>query len=72
MALLLLTLIISGLTLHSWFFIEIQFNRIAFNREFTFVKSDKVVNPRKKHFFNKFKHFILYYILKLNIYEYMI
>ena len=57
----------SGLNLHPWFFIEMQFNR-----EFTFVKSDKIVNPIKKHFFNKFEHFSLYHILPLNSYEQMV
>ena len=42
MGLLLLILIISGLTLHSWFFIDIQSN--------AFVKFDKIVNPRKNTF----------------------
>ena len=49
MGLLLLTLTICGLVLHSWFFIEIQLNGIAF-KELPFVKSDKIINPMKKAF----------------------
>ena len=45
MGLLLLTLTTCGLALHYWFFIEIQFNR-----EFAFVKFDKIVNPMKNNF----------------------
>ena len=40
MGLLLLTLIISGLTLRSWFFIEIQFNRVVL-KEVVLTKLDK-------------------------------
>ena len=42
----LLTLIISGLTLHAWLFIEIQLNGVALNR-FTY---GKTVNPFKNIF----------------------
>ena len=41
MGLLLLTLIIFGLVIHSWLIIEIELN------EFAFVKSDKIVNLMK-------------------------
>ena len=47
-----LTLIICGLSLHSWLFIEIQLNEIAL------VKVDKNANPVKNPF-NKPKHFII-------------
>ena len=40
MGLLLLTLIISGLTLQSWFFIEIQFNGVVL-KEVALTKFDK-------------------------------
>ena len=62
MGLLLLTLTICGLVLHSWFFIEIQFNGIAF-KELAFVNSDKIFDPMKNVFFNELKHFILYHTL---------
>ena len=42
--LLLLTLITCGLVLHSWLFIEIQLNELAF------VKLDKIVNSMKNTF----------------------
>ena len=44
-----LTLTTCGLVLHFWFFIQIQLNGIAF-KELAFVKSDKIVNPRKSGF----------------------
>ena len=53
----LLTLIICGLILHSWLFIEIQVSGGVLNK-FTLVKVNKNTNPVKK-LFNKPKHFIL-------------
>ena len=44
MGLLLLILTTCDLVLHSWYFIEIQLNGIAFD---AFVKFDKMVNPKK-------------------------
>ena len=44
MGLLLITLTICGLVLHSWLIIEIQLN------ELTFVKLDKIDNPMKNTF----------------------
>ena len=44
MGLLLLTLTICGLVLHSWLIIEIHLN------ELEFVKLDKIVNPMKNTF----------------------
>ena len=46
MGLLLLTLTTCGLVLHSWFFIEVQFNGIALNG-ITLVKFYRIVNPMK-------------------------
>ena len=58
---LVLALTISGLTLHSWLFIEIQLN------EFMPLKVDKNANPVKKHFL--INPNILYYtILNHQIY----
>ena len=59
MGLLLLTVIISGLALHAWLFIEIQLQKLAF------VKLDKIVNPMK-HTFNKSKHLHLQYVIFLH------
>ena len=59
MGLLLLTVIISGLALHAWLFIEIQLKKLAF------VKIDKIVNPMK-HTFNKSKHLHLQYVVFLH------
>ena len=60
----LLTLTICGLTLHSWLFIEIELNGIAFSgatlNKFTLVEVDKNVNPVKKTLFNKPKYFIIH------------
>ena len=59
MGLLLLTLIISGLALHGWLFIEIQLNGIAFNLVvfsgavldgIVFMKFDRIINPVKNTF----------------------
>ena len=62
MGLLLLTLTTWGLVLHSWFFIEIQLNGIAF------VKSDKIVNPTKNAFLTNLNIFIYTMLfLSLNI-----
>ena len=60
-----LTLRTCGLVLNAWLFIEIRIN------EFTLVKLDKIVNPTKKHFFNKSKRFYLHYVIffSLNICE---
>ena len=52
MGLLLLTLISYGLVLNSWFFIEIQFNGVAF------VKFDKIVNPMENTFLTNLNIFI--------------
>ena len=49
MRLLLLTLTICRLVLHSWFFIEMQLYGIAF-KELAFEKSDKIVNLMKNAF----------------------
>ena len=57
MGLLLLILITYGLVLHSWFFIEIQFNGVALNKV-TFVKFDKIVNPTKNTFLTNLNIFI--------------
>ena len=54
MGLLLFTLTICGLVLHSWLIIEIRLN------EFAFVKSDKIVNPMKNTFGTNLKYFHLY------------
>ena len=48
-------LIISGLTLHSRFFIKTQSN--------AFVKFDKIVNPKKKTFLISLKYLHLHYII---------
>ena len=70
MGLLLLTLTTWGLGLHSWFFIEIQFNGIAFNGEFAFVKFDKIVISMKNTFWTNLNIFIYTMLFfSLNIYE---
>ena len=60
MGLLVLTLTISALALHSWFFVEIHFNVVAFNG-IAFVKLDRIVNRTKNTFFNKSNYFHLHY-----------
>ena len=59
---LLLTLTISGLTLHIWLVIEIHLSGVAANK-FTL---DKIVNPVKSIFFYKPNHFyiILFFFIK--------
>ena len=65
MRLFLLTLIISGLALHGWLFIEIQV------KEVVLTKFDKNNDPMKKTLFNKSKHFTLYHFSSSsNTYEY--
>ena len=59
MGLLLLTLTISGLALHSCLLIEIQLNVVAFNG-IAFVKLDRIVNPVKKHFLTNLNIFIYF------------
>ena len=59
-----LTLITCGLALHSWLFIEIQFNG-----EFAFVKSDKIVNPMKNIFLTNLNIFI--YIMLCFLIKYL-
>ena len=59
---LLLTLTISGLTLHFWLFIEIQLN------EFTLIKVDKIVNPAKNAFLtnpNTLLHYVIFFSLNI-------
>ena len=66
MALLLLTWTTCGLVLHSWFFIEIQFNEVALNG-IAFVKFDKISNPMKNTFLtnlNIFIYIILFFFIK--------
>ena len=71
MALLLLTLTTCGLVLHSWFFIEIQFNEvaligIAFDKKYK-IKFDKIFNPMKNTFstnLNIFIYIILFFFIK--------
>ena len=64
MGLLLLTLTICGLALHSWLFIEIQFNELAL------VKSDKIVSPMKNTFLTNLNIFIYTMLFfSLNIYK---
>ena len=59
MGLLLLILIISGLVLLSWFFIETQFNDVIF------VKFYKIVNNKKNTFLkNSFIYTMLFYFIK--------
>ena len=56
-----LTLITCGLTLYSWFFIEIQLNGTAFNKCIR-AKVDKNANPVKKHFLIN-ASILLYYVI---------
>ena len=64
MGLLLLTLISYGLVLNSWFFIEIQFNGVAF------VKFDKIVNPMENTFLTNLNIFIYtMFFFSLSIYK---
>ena len=62
MGLLLLTLIISRLALHSWLLIEIYFNVVVFNgiafNELTFVTCYRIVNPIKNIFLTNLNIFI--------------
>ena len=61
MGLLLLTLIVSALTLHSWFFIEIQFNGVAL-KEVVLTKLDKNKAPIWNIFLINAKIFIYYFL----------
>ena len=62
MGLLLFTLIISRLALHSWLLIEIYFNVVVFNgiafNELTFVTFYRIVNPIKNIFLTNLNIFI--------------
>ena len=58
MGLLQLILINCDLVLYIWFSIEIQFNGIALDKEFTFVKFDRIVNPMKNTFLTNLNCFI--------------
>ena len=64
MGLLLLTLISYGLVLNSWFFIEIQFNGVAF------VKFDEIVNPMENTFLTNLNIFVYtMFFFSLSIYK---
>ena len=70
MELLPLTLTTYGLVLHSWFFMEIQFNGVVLSG-ITFAKFDKIVNPMKNTFLTNLNTFIyIMLFFSLNIYEY--